>query len=142
MDIRFVASVAVITADPAASAVLWTGTLGLPLHPPVSDPGSAYLYTEQLPGAEHFGVWPLEEAAEACFGVRTWPPGRPVPQASVELEVDDVAAAAQELQDAGHALLHGPRTEPWGQTVARTQSPEGIVLGLCHTPYLRERVLG
>jgi uncharacterized glyoxalase superfamily protein PhnB len=47
-----------------------------------------------------------------------------------------VAAAAQELQDAGHDLLHPPREEPWGQTVARLQSPEGAIVGISYTPAL------
>ena len=56
-----------------------------------------------------------------------------MPQVSLEFDVADaaaVAAAAQELQDAGHDLLHPPREEPWGQTVARLQSPEGAIVGM------------
>jgi uncharacterized glyoxalase superfamily protein PhnB len=60
-----------------------------------------------------------------------------VPQGTLELEVDDVAAAAAELETRGHRLVHGARTEPWGQTVARVMSPEGLLVGLTHTPWLR-----
>jgi hypothetical protein len=49
-----------------------------------------------------------------------------------------VAAAAQELADAGHDLLHVAREEPWGQTVARLQSPEGAIVGIAYTPVLHE----
>jgi hypothetical protein len=47
-----------------------------------------------------------------------------------------VAAAARELEQAGHELLHGPREEPWGQTIARLQSPEGAIVGVSFTPVL------
>jgi hypothetical protein len=60
-----------------------------------------------------------------------------VPQASVEFEVVDsrtVQVAADELKEKGFTLLHDARTEPWGQTVARLQSSEGLVIGLCYTP--------
>lgn len=87
---------------------------------------------------KHFGLWPLREAARSCFGAPTWPSELPVPQAAIEFDVDDVAAAAAELAAAGYRLLHGPRTEPWGQTVARLLSPEGLLVGVTYTPWLRE----
>ena len=58
------------------------------------------------------------------------------PQASIEFEVDDVAAAAAELQAAGYELIHEPRTEPWGQTIARVIDPNGLIVGVCVTPHL------
>jgi len=60
-----------------------------------------------------------------------------VPQASVEFEVaaaDRVQVAAEELTAAGFTLLHDARTEPWGQTVARLQSSEGLVIGISYLP--------
>ena len=86
-------------------------------------------------------MWPLTDAAQACFGTREWPADRPVPQASIEFEVsgpDAVAAAGEELSAAGYELLHPAREEPWGQTVARTLSPEGLIVGVSYTPRLRE----
>jgi hypothetical protein len=82
-------------------------------------------------------VWPLEEAALACFGTNRWPDDRPVPQASFEFDVDDVESAAEELRAQGYELLHGARTEPWGQVVARLQSPSGPIVGLSFTPTMR-----
>jgi hypothetical protein len=52
--------------------------------------------------------------------------------------VADVAAAAEELVRGGRQLLHEPRTEPWGQTVARLLSDDGLLVAVCHTPHLRE----
>jgi len=132
MDIQFIASFAVITPEPVASRGLYLDALGLPLE---SADGS-YFHGE-IEGSKHFGVWPLREAAQACFGTETWPQDRPVPQASVEFEVDSaeaVDAAAQELAAAGHELLHGAREEPWGQTVARLQTLEGIIVGISFVP--------
>jgi catechol 2,3-dioxygenase-like lactoylglutathione lyase family enzyme len=131
VDIQFLTSTAVISPDPAASRALYVDALGLPLE------GDDYMHTEQLEGTRHFGVWPLRQCAQACFGSDEWPADRPVPQASVEFEVADeaaVQAAAEELADAGFTLLHEARKEPWGQTVARLQSPEGAVIGISFVP--------
>ena len=138
MNIEFLASVAVIAADPPASRKLYVDALGLPLEG-TDDQG--YHHTGAIPSCKHFGVWPLAEAAEACFGTREWPADRPVPQVSIEFDVADaeaVSAAAQELELAGHQLLHGARTEPWGQTVARVQSLEGAIIGISYAPALHE----
>lgn len=56
---------------------------------------------------------------------------------SIEFDVpspDAVATAAHELAKAGHDQLHEARKEPWGQTVARLQSPEGAIIGISYTP--------
>jgi catechol 2,3-dioxygenase-like lactoylglutathione lyase family enzyme len=136
VQIEFIASMAAITPDPAASRPLYLDALGLPLE---AAPGSEYVHSEKIDGAKHFGVWPLTEAAQACFGAPAWPADVTVPQASIEFEVADpaaVAAAAAELRDAGFELLHDAREEPWGQTVARLLSPEGLVLGISYAPQL------
>ena len=136
MHIEFIASVAIITRDPEAGRKLFVDTLGLPLE---AAAGDDYLHSEQIGGSKHFGVWPLHQAAVACFGTPDWPADRPVPQASVEFEVASAAAvdqAARELESRGYPLLHGARTEPWGQTVARFLSDEGAILGISYAPSL------
>lgn len=138
MDILFIASLAVITADPDQSRELYVDTLGLPLE---GEPGD-YMHSEHIDGAKHFGIWPLSQAAQACFGTAEWPAGHPVPQASVEFEVANavaVADAAKELEARGHSLLHPSRLEPWGQTVARLLSPEGLVVGISYAPSLHDQ---
>jgi catechol 2,3-dioxygenase-like lactoylglutathione lyase family enzyme len=132
MNIQFISSFAVIAPDPDESRKLYVDALGLPL---AGDDG--YLHSESLDGAKHFGVWPLSQAAEACFGSSEWPADRTRPQASVEFDVESpeaVAAAAQELERAGFELLHPARQEPWGQTVARVLSSEGLVVGVSYVP--------
>lgn len=134
MQIQFISSFAVITQDPAESRRLYVDALGLPLQ---AADGDDYLHSEDIDGARHFGIWPLRQAAQACFGTDQWPTDRPVPQASVEFEVADLDAvdrAGAELAERGFALLHPARTEPWGQTVARLQSPEGVVVGISYAP--------
>lgn len=138
VEVRFVAGFAVITTDPAGDKALFVDALGLPLRPPTSVPDSEYLYSEDLAGARHFGVWPLSEAAQTCFGRETWPETHPVPQATIEFEVDDVEGAARELVDLGYQLVHAARTEPWQQVVARLQAADGLLVGVCFTPGMRK----
>ena len=135
MQIQFIASFAVITQDPAESRRLYVDALGLPLQ---AADGDDYLHSEDIGGSNHFGVWPLAQAAQACFGTPEWPSDRPVPQASVEFEVEDAAAveaAANEMEERGYPLLHHARQEPWGQTVARLISPENVVVGISYAPW-------
>lgn len=138
MNIEFLATVAVIAPDPAASRELYVDALGLPLESESGD----YHHTEQVAGCKSFGIWPLTQAAQACFGTRQWPTDRPIPQSSIEFDVADAAAvgtATRELEQAGYELLHQAREEPWGQTVARLQSPEGGIVGITYTPALRDQ---
>ncbi|HEY7690765.1 MAG TPA: VOC family protein [Gaiellaceae bacterium] len=133
VNIEFLSTVAVIAPDPSASRELYVGALGLPLD----GRGDGYHHSEEIAGCRSFGIWPLSHAAEACFGTAEWPVDRPVPQLSIEFDVGEATAvgpAAQELEQAGYELLHQPREEPWGQTVARLQSPEGAIVGISYIP--------
>ncbi len=121
MDVQFITSVAVITPDPSVSRRLYVDALGLAL----TAEGDGYLHSEDIDGCKSFGVWPLTQAAQACFGT------------SVEFEVADpetVQVAAAELKEKGFTLLHDARTEPWRQTVARLQSSEGAIIGISYAP--------
>ena len=137
MHVSYVSSVAAIAADPAASRKLFVDALGLPLRPATD--GSDYYLSEEVDGVKHFGVWPLSEAAQACFGSPEWPADRTPPQASIEFEVESaeaVAPAGAELEAAGFELLHESRQEPWGQTVARVLSPDGLIIGISYAPWM------
>jgi catechol 2,3-dioxygenase-like lactoylglutathione lyase family enzyme len=139
MDIDFVASFSVIAPDPPVSRELYVDAIGLPLKAAESE--SDYFHSEDIEGVKHFGVWPLSSAAKACFGSDEWPDDRSVPQASVEFEVsapEAVGEAAAELEGKGYELLHEAREEPWGQSVARLQSPEGLIVGLSYAPWMHE----
>jgi catechol 2,3-dioxygenase-like lactoylglutathione lyase family enzyme len=137
VKIESMTSVAVITSDATASRALYMDALGLPLKQLDGD----YFASDDIAGCRHFGVWPLAQAAEACFGTHTWPDDVARPQVSVEFEVTDapaVSEGAQELRSRGYDLLHDAKTEPWGQVVARLLSPEGAVVGLSYAPSLHE----
>jgi catechol 2,3-dioxygenase-like lactoylglutathione lyase family enzyme len=126
----------VIAAEPAESRKLFVEALGLPLKAAEADD---YFHSEEIGGAKHVGVWPLAQAAQACFGTPEWPSERTVPQASIEFEVSDAAAvadAAAELEAKGFELLHEAREEPWVQTVARLQSVDSLVIGISYAPWL------
>jgi predicted ribosome quality control (RQC) complex YloA/Tae2 family protein len=62
-----------------------------------------------------------------------------VPQAWLEFDVDSVEKATAELESQGYRMLIKNKKEPWGQTVSRFISPEGLLVGITFTPLLRER---
>ena len=132
MRISFVAGFGPIVRDVDASQSFYEGALAF------EGGGGAYKFTEKLDGAKHLGLWPLSAAAQACFGTDEWPSDIPEPQATLEFEVEDanaVSEAADELQASGHDLNHGAKEEPWGQTIARLMSPEGLISGISYTPW-------
>jgi catechol 2,3-dioxygenase-like lactoylglutathione lyase family enzyme len=135
MEVQFVASVAPIVRDVDAARAFYHDALGLTFE---GGGEGDYAYTERLDGTKHFGLWPLSEAARACFGTTEWPGDIPIPQASIEFEVADVVAAARELEAKRLRLIHGTRTEPWGQITARLLSPEGLLVAVCYTPSFHE----
>jgi catechol 2,3-dioxygenase-like lactoylglutathione lyase family enzyme len=134
MEILFVAGFAPIVADPEAGRAFYKDALGLPLEVVAGD----YLAVDGFGGTKHLGVWPLADAAVSCFGSPDWPPHVRIPQATIEFEVADVAAAAAELEALGHVLVHPTRVEPWGQVIARLLGPEGLLIGVCFTPWLHD----
>jgi catechol 2,3-dioxygenase-like lactoylglutathione lyase family enzyme len=134
MRILFISGFATIVRDKEPSRQLYVDSLGLSFK---QEP-DGYLHTEDLAGAKSFGLWPLSEAAKSCFGSGTWPKDVPIPQANVEFEVDSVEHATRELESRGTQMLVKNRTEPWGQTVSRFLAPEGLLIGLTFTPWLRK----
>ena len=134
MDIQFLTSIAPIVRDTESSRSFYEDALGLVFEGQAGD----YVFTHELEGTKHFGLWPLSEAANTCFGTIEWPTDIPVPQASIEFEVADVADASAELIAKGYRLIHGSRTEPWGQITSRLLSPEGLLVAVCYTPAFQD----
>lgn len=132
MKILFVAGFGPIVRDMRESQALYEYALGVPL-----EGDAAYRSTHALDGVKHFALWPLSGAAESCFGTSTWPEEIPVPQGWIEFEVEDLAAATAELESSGHRPLVAQKMEPWGQTVTRFLDPNGLLVGITHTPDLR-----
>lgn len=131
--VLFVAGFGPIVRDVAKSRKFYADTLGLSFEK-VGD----YLHTQELEGVKHFALWSLSEAAQSCFGSQNWPAHLPVPQAWLEFDVDDIEQVGAELEKKGYTLLTRARKEPWGQTVTRLLSPEGILVAVTVTPAMRE----
>ncbi len=138
MEVQFVASIAPIVRDADATRLFYQDALGLSFE----GGEGGYLFTHKLEGTKHFGLWPLSEAANSCFRSTEWPAEIPIPQASIEFEVADVAAAAAELKAKGYRLIHEARTEPWAQITARLLSPEGLLVAVCYTPAFHDTLGG
>ena len=135
----FIGAVGVITRNLAEGRALYVDAIGLPLK---QIEGTNFLHSESLSGSRYFGVWPLSEAAKTCFGSERWPTDHPIPQVFIEFEMSSptkVAAASSELESKGYQLLHGPRTDPWGQTVARLQTRDGLLVGISYVPWMHRR---
>jgi len=133
MKVLFVAGFGPIVSDRQKSAAFYRESLGLSFQ----EEADGYLHTEALPGVNTFALWPLSQAAQSCFGVSEWPADLPAPTSWLEFDVEDVAQASRELQAQGYQLLLAVKKEPWGQTVTRLLSPEGILVGLTYTPSMR-----
>ncbi len=133
IEVLFVAGFGPIIRDPVASRKFYSQTLGLRFK----EDATGYLHTGELDGVKHFALWPLAQAADSCFGSKDWPGNFPVPQAWVEFDVADVEKATAELKSQGYKVLVATRTEPWGQIVTRLLGPEGLLVGITHTPALR-----
>lgn len=131
---RFIAGFGPIVRDRQASGALYREMLGIAFK----EESGGYLHTEALEGAKTFALWPLSQAAQSCFGKDTWPDDVPAPQAWLEFDVDDVEKATAELEARGYRMLVKNKKEPWGQTVSRLISPEGLLVGVTFTPFLRK----
>jgi catechol 2,3-dioxygenase-like lactoylglutathione lyase family enzyme len=134
MKVLFVAGYGPITTETKESTAFYRESLGLSFK----EEADGYFHTEELKGVKSFALWPLSQAAQSCFGVNEWPADLPTPTSWLEFDVEDVAQASEELKAKGYTLLIAARKEPWGQTVTRLLSPEGILVGLTYTPWMRE----
>jgi catechol 2,3-dioxygenase-like lactoylglutathione lyase family enzyme len=135
MKVSFVAGFGPIVRDADASRAFWGAGLGIELE----EAAPNYWTNDELDGVKAFALWPLDQAAESCFGTEVWPDEIPAPQAWMELDVESpeaVTAAVAELGTAGLRVLRNPREEPWGQTTGRLLSPEGLLVGITYTPWM------
>ena len=132
--VLFIAGFGPIDRDVEASRKLYAGALGIAFK----EETGAYLHTGELNGAKEFALWPLSQAAQSCFGTDAWPSSLPAPQAWIEFDVEDVAKTTGELESQGYKMLIRNKKEPWGQTVSRFLSPEGLLVGITFTPGMRQ----
>lgn len=134
IKVLFIAGFGPIVRDTAESRRLYGEALGISFK----EESGEYLHTEALQGAKTFALWPLSQAAHSCFGNESWPEDIPVPQAWLEVDVDSVEKATTELESQGYRILVKNKKEPWGQTVTRLLSPEGLLVGITFTPAMRK----
>jgi hypothetical protein len=134
IKILFVAGFGPIVRDREAARRLYGEALKIPFK----EEKGGYLHTEALEGAKTFALWPLDQVAQSCFSSDRWPENTPIPQAWLEFDVEDVKSATAQLESLGYRVLVKNKKEPWGQTVTRFLSPEGLVVGLTMTPSMRE----
>ena len=133
INVLFVAGFGPVVQDDTLSQRLYLETLNLPLKKLDNN----YCHTGELAGVKHFALWPLSQAAESCFGKNIWPEDISIPQTWMEFDVEDITMATELMKEKGYKLLVSNRKEPWGQIVTRFLSPEGILLGLTYTPWMR-----
>lgn len=134
IKVLFMAGFGPIDCDIAASRKLYGEALGITFK----EDAGGYLHTEALKGVKSFALWPLSQAAQSCFQTDTWPTDLLIPQAWLEFEVESVEHATDHLESHGHRMLIKNKTEPWGQTVSRFLSPEGLLIGVSYTPWMRQ----
>jgi hypothetical protein len=132
--VLFVAGFGPIVREATASRRLYCQILDISFK----EEKDGYLHTEALTGAKTFALWPLWQAAQSCFGKDSWPDEIPPPQAWLEFDVDSVEKATAELESRGFRMLVKNKKEPWGQTVSRFVTPEGLLVGITFTPSMRE----
>ncbi|MHB8817249.1 MAG: VOC family protein [Steroidobacteraceae bacterium] len=134
MKVLFVAGFGPIVREIGQSHELYGKALGIAFK----EEQGGYRHTESLEGVKTFALWPLPEVAQACFGTVRWPADIPVPQAWLEFDVDNIEHATAHLESQGCRLLVRNKKEPWGQSVTRFISPEGLLVGVTVTPSMRE----
>ena len=134
IEVLFIAGFGPIVRDTGVSRKLYGDALGISFK----EESGSYLHTEAVPGAKSFALWPLSQAALSCFGKDSWPDTIPAPQAWLEFDVDNVEKATAALESDGYRILSKNKKEPWGQTVSRLISPEGLLVGVTFTPWMRE----
>jgi hypothetical protein len=137
IKVLFVTGFGPIVRETSESHKLYREVLGIPFKVEKEE-SAEYLHTEALQGAKTFALWPLSQAAQSCFGSYSWPEDISVPQAWLEFDVDNVEKATADLQSRGYRILVKNKKEPWGQTVTRFISPEGLLVGVTFTPSMRK----
>ena len=135
IKVRFIAGFGPIVSNTTETRKLYRDVLGIAFK----EEADGYLHTEAVAGAKSFALWPLSQAAQSCFGTDSWPAEIAAPQAWVEFDVDDVERATAWLEGSGYQMLVKNKKEPWGQSVSRFISPEGLLLGVTFTPSMREK---
>jgi catechol 2,3-dioxygenase-like lactoylglutathione lyase family enzyme len=121
MDVKFESAV-IFVRDVEASRGFYEGLLGQEV---VMDHGPNVAFKGG------FAIWEVEHASQIVFGQPPEGTDR-LGRDNLELyfETDDLDAAWTQLSDAGVAVVHPLREQPWGQRVLRVYDPDGHVVEL------------
>lgn len=131
--IRHVSSIAEIVDDVAASVHFYRQVLGLEVE---WEAGADYAQVK-VRGTLHFGIWDRKAAAQATLGDSGQ--AKDVPLGfSIGFEVDEVAAASEQMEARGWKMAQSPKSEPWGQVTSRFKSPSGALCEVSETPWARQ----
>jgi len=133
--LRHLAGVAEIVDDWEAAVAFYRDTLGMEVKSQVE--GDYAIVS--APGVLHFGIWNRAHAAESVFGSREAVDRVPL-GFTLEFEVDNVDAVAEQLAASGCQLVTPPKTEPWGQKSCRLITLGGGLMGFAETPWARTLV--
>lgn len=134
MEIKFISGFGPVVGNMEDTRKLYIETMGINFKEEKGD----YLHTEELEGSKSFALWPLDQAAQSCFGTNIWPDTLPTPHAWIEFDVEDLNSATNELKNKGYKLLVQNKEEPWGQKVSRFLDPDGLLVALAYTPLMRD----
>jgi len=110
-------------SDLVASTVFYRDQLGLPLHPGGDNEADG----DRWISGEHAAMsW--QDGAFLHFSLYA-AKDEVTRSAQLGFDTADLVAAHARLTDAGAAVVHPPRQEPWGQT-ARYRDPDGNTVSL------------
>ena len=92
-----------------------------------------------IPGSKHFGVWPLSlRRRRRALAHRSGPQTGVTPQAINRVRGGGRGRSRSQqgtsFSAQGFELLHPARTEPWGQTVTRVLTEDGLIVGISYAP--------
>lgn len=89
-------------------------------------------YAELITGATTLSFASLELAkSNLPDGFTETDPEKPAPAMEIGFVTDEVQKTVDAALLAGATLAAGPKTKPWGQTVAYVRDPDGFLVEIC-----------
>lgn len=125
----------IAVADLAASRAFYEGVLGQEVEADFGE-NVSYVGGFALHDRAHFasllaaGQAGSPDASREASPAATARCTGALPWGELYFEYDDVEGAERRLREAGTALLHGVREQPWAQRVLRCLDPDGHVVEL------------
>ena len=121
---RFAYAIAYVE-DPERSAAFWERAFGLKRR--FVDGSGQYAEMETGATTLAFASNALGES-NLPAGFRRNDPTEPPAGMEMALVAEDVEAAFRRALEAGATAVAGPKSKPWGQTVAYVRDPDGVLV--------------